>query len=85
MPEPQKSDFIIDIGMELTRFGIGVKGLEYPFKELEIMDIVPLEDGLTEFYFLGRINFVFRAFTLVKHYVDKSLRNAGFSPRSPKN
>lgn len=79
LPQPQRADFIEDLGMDLNRYGIGFRGLEQPFKELEIIETVPLEDGLTEFNFLERVTFVFRAFNLATHHIDRFLRHSGFS------
>ena len=80
LPEPKRTNIIADIALELIRFGVGFAGLEHPFKTLAILYTIPIDDGLTEFYFLQRIQFVFRAMALVYGYMDRLLRENVWSP-----
>lgn len=74
LPEPKQAGIVSGLIMELARMGILWSGVKPPLKEFVIEDIIPIDDGLTEFCLLQHIRFMDRVIIMATEYIKMMTR-----------
>ena len=72
-----KQKIMHDLRIEMARYGISYNGIDTKLERVELVDIVLLDNSLTEFYFRQRVFFVIRAFVLYSEIIGQQLGLSG--------